>query len=276
MLVCVTLRLSTRSTLVVSSSRVLLARGVRKIKKLIVEQPIRQRLIYNQMPRPTLFATMRLTVGPVAMSDPQTTTTTRPSLLLRLRDPGDTGAWHDFVELYGGMIFQYCRRREMQAADASEITQEVLLQVSRSIGSFEYQPHRGKFRSWLSAIVRTKLIAHVRATRGKVSSFPLSDSHDSQGTVDGVWIDVWQEQLVATALRSVALHMTPENFDAFRAAWVEGHSAQQVANELGLPTAQVYVAKSRGLSLLREKLLELADEIPITNPVGMERQDDEA
>ena len=200
------------------------------------------------------------------MSDPQTTTPTRPSLLLRLRDPSDAAAWQDFVELYGGMIFQYCRRRDMQAADASEITQEVLLQVSRSIGSFEYQPHRGKFRSWLASIVRTKLIAHVRASRENAGNLPLPESLDSEGSVDGVWIDVWHEQLVETALKSVALHMSPDNFEAFSAVWVESRSPQQVVQELGLSIAQIYVAKSRGLKLLREKLLEIADEIPMTGP----------
>lgn len=208
------------------------------------------------------------------MSDPQTTTPTRPSLLLRLRDPSDTTAWQDFVELYGGMIFQYCRRRDMQAADASEITQEVLLQVSRSIGSFEYQPHRGKFRSWLASIVRTKLIAHVRTSRKNGGIHILPESLDSQGRVDGVWIDVWHEQLVETALRLVALHMSPENFDAFRAVWVESRSPQQVAKELDVPITQIYVAKSRGLKLLREKLLEIADEIPMTGPHGFEGQID--
>lgn len=208
------------------------------------------------------------------MSDPQTASPTRPSLLLRLRDPSDAAAWHDFVKLYGGMIFQYCRRRDMQAADASEITQEVLLQVSRSIGSFEYQPHRGKFRSWLASIVRTKLIAHVRASRDNGGNLPLPESLDSQGSVDGVWIDVWHEQLVETALRSVALHMSPENYDAFSAVWVEGRSPQQVAQALDVPITQIYVAKSRGVKLLREKLLEIADEIPMTSPQGFGSQDD--
>jgi hypothetical protein len=36
---------------------------------------------------------------------------TRPSLLLRLRDPRDGDAWHQFAQLYGPLVYQFARKR---------------------------------------------------------------------------------------------------------------------------------------------------------------------
>jgi DNA-directed RNA polymerase specialized sigma24 family protein len=44
--------------------------------------------------------------------------------------------------------------------------------------------------------------------------------------------------------------------------WVREQPAADVAKELGIPLEAVYVAKSRVLKRLREKVLELSEEIP--------------
>jgi RNA polymerase sigma-70 factor, ECF subfamily len=185
-------------------------------------------------------------------------------LLLRIRDPRDADAWETFISLYGGVIVEYCRRRHLQIADANEIDQEVLLQVSRSIGRFDYAPERGKFRSWLIVIVRSKLTEFLRTHRKS----PPPAIHEVQveeleHEVDGEWTDVWQAQLVATAMRHVESKMSPKHFAAFRAAWVDGFSAEEVSKQIEKSVSWVYVAKCRGLSLLRSAIQELSDESPL-------------
>ena len=64
--------------------------------------------------------------------------TTRVTLLARLRDAGDAGAWSQFHQLYGPVIYRYARRRGLQDADAADLTQDVLREVSQSIDRFEY------------------------------------------------------------------------------------------------------------------------------------------
>ena len=58
-----------------------------------------------------------------------TTPETRPSLLLRLRNPQDEQAWREFLELYEPLIERLARRRGLQHADARELVQEVLVAV---------------------------------------------------------------------------------------------------------------------------------------------------
>jgi RNA polymerase sigma-70 factor (ECF subfamily) len=61
--------------------------------------------------------------------------------------------WEEFVALYGPLILAWGRRDfGLQASDADNLCQEVLLRVWRGIGSFD--PARGRFRAWLYTCAR--------------------------------------------------------------------------------------------------------------------------
>jgi RNA polymerase sigma-70 factor (ECF subfamily) len=187
---------------------------------------------------------------------------TRPSLLLRIRDSANSQAWYEFVDLYGALIHDFCVRRGLQAADAAEVTQDVLLQVSQSITRFEYQPARGKFRSWLAALTRSKMIQwlrHHQRQRELLSSF---ESDEPAGQADGVWGDLWRARLTMAALRQVQQRMSVDTFAAFRSAWIEDQPVEIIARQHDKDAAWVYVAKSRGLRLLRDAVLDLSEELP--------------
>ena len=83
--------------------------------------------------------------------------TTRPSLLVRIRDARDAAAWSQFVELYAPLVYGFARKHGLQDADAADLTQDVLRAVARSARSLEYDPRRGSFRGWLFTIVRNEL-----------------------------------------------------------------------------------------------------------------------
>ena len=57
---------------------------------------------------------------------------TSVTLLGRLReDPKDQAAWNDFVARYQPKILQWCRGWGLQESDANDVTQAVLLKLSR-------------------------------------------------------------------------------------------------------------------------------------------------
>src|SRR5829696_4087625 len=82
---------------------------------------------------------------------------TRLSLLVRLRDARDDGAWSQFVDLYAPLVFGLARKHGLQDADAADLTQDVLQAVSGGIRTFEYDPCKGTFRGWLFTVARNKL-----------------------------------------------------------------------------------------------------------------------
>lgn len=58
---------------------------------------------------------------------------TRLSLLVRLCDARDDGAWSQFVDIYAPLVYGYARKHGLQDADAADLTQDVLQAVSGAI-----------------------------------------------------------------------------------------------------------------------------------------------
>jgi len=64
---------------------------------------------------------------------------TSSTLLGRLgRGPGDQAAWNDFVARYQPRILDWCRRWGLQESDAQDVTEAVLLKLSRAMATFVY------------------------------------------------------------------------------------------------------------------------------------------
>ena len=185
--------------------------------------------------------------------------TTRPSLLIRLRNCQDHEAWRSFSRLYGPLIFNFCRSRGLQEQDAAEVMQESLLQIAKSIQDFQYRPEQGRFRGWVGSIVRSKLIEFYRK-RHRQPKLQEATLDDLSSSTDGGWNDIWLEHLVGAALARVEARLAHPTWTAFRRLWLEHAEPAEVAAELGRDVAWVYLAKSRGLRLLREEVTFLADE----------------
>lgn len=91
---------------------------------------------------------------------------TRPGLLARLRNQADSASWHrgweEFYTVYGPVIFQYARKRDLSETDAEDLVQEVVAGLARQLIGFIYDPQRGSFKTWLFRICRNKVVDHLR------------------------------------------------------------------------------------------------------------------
>jgi RNA polymerase sigma-70 factor (ECF subfamily) len=193
--------------------------------------------------------------------------TTRPSLLARLRDARDREAWVRFVELYTPLVHAFARKHGLQDADAADLSQEVLRSVSRAAGRLEYDPARGSFRAWLFTVVRSKLhdfwARQGRPGRGSGDSGVqelLEGRSARDDELAAAWEREYEQRLFATAAEQVRPEFRPDTWQAFWRTAVEGGSASEVAGELGMTVGAVYVAKSRVLARLRERVRQLEAE----------------
>ncbi len=188
---------------------------------------------------------------------------THPSLLLRIRDAGDGKSWQEFVDVYGPLIHGYCRKRGLQDADAAEVMQVVLHQVSRSILKFDYQPERGRFRHWLGKVTHSKLANFkaracqacqgVRGTEGP--GLGEAPAHDQETA----WSEAFNAHVYRTALARVRPFFKTETWRAFEMVWVEDRPAAEAAQELARPVARIYDAKKRVLARLHREVRKLAE-----------------
>jgi RNA polymerase sigma-70 factor (ECF subfamily) len=186
--------------------------------------------------------------------------TTRPSLLVRLRDPRDRAAWEEFAHLYAPVIRGYARRRGLQDADAEDLTQEVLRRLAGAPGGPGYDPGRGPFRAWLFAVVRNEVRKAVSRRRpgdvgaGGTDGGELLAGQPARAEADPDWDAEYQRRVFVCAAAQVRADFRPATWEAFWRTAVEGKSGQVVAVELGLTVAAVYLARGRVMARLKEQV----------------------
>ena len=195
---------------------------------------------------------------------------TRPSLLVRIRDPQDAVSWRAFVELYTPPVLRYCRVRGLQDADAADVTQEVMAQVARSMRSFRYAPERGRFRDWLGTITRRKVSRHLTKRNlgtagGGGNDKPEAIHNPRVIEADPVWSAEFNAQILRAALEKVRPLFGPATWNAFAGVWLEDRTAAETASALGVSLEAVYVAKSKVLKRLEEEVLTLAEDFPMAH-----------
>ena len=193
--------------------------------------------------------------------------TTRQSLLLRLRDHQDHQAWAQFVEVYAPLIYDYARQRGLQDADAADLTQVCLRRVAASMDKLEYDPQRGRFRGWLFTLVRHRLRDFLDRPRcnpqgsgdSRVQRLLENQAAPEQDET-AVWEREWRRNLFAWAAEQVRPRVQEATWQAFWKTAVEDRSGHEVAAELGLTVAAVYLAKSRVMARLRAAIQEVQED----------------
>ena len=190
---------------------------------------------------------------------------TRPSLLLRIRDPRDAVAWQTFVDVYGRLVYHHCRCRGLGHEDAENVTQEIFAQVSQSIRRFDYQPDIGSFRGWLGTVTRNEINRSLKKDARVIhGSGGVEGEHGLDSAAareeDTAWAEEFNAHLLTTALARSRPHFEEQTWRAFELAWLDKQPALDVARELGVPVDRVYVAKSRVLERLQQEVLELAED----------------
>jgi RNA polymerase sigma-70 factor (ECF subfamily) len=182
--------------------------------------------------------------------------TTRPSLLLRVRDVSNRAAWREFDDRYGALILHYCRTCGLQHSDAEDVRQIVMLALMRSLPRFEYSPERGRFRSYLGRIVRNAVFQHnrrlVRAVTALDNRVLDEGSHAHQDETDERWEREWVAHHYRLAMRRIRATFEPRSVEAFFLL-LQGRLATDVAAELNMTEQGVHKIKQR----IRDRLREL-------------------
>jgi RNA polymerase sigma-70 factor (ECF subfamily) len=199
-----------------------------------------------------------MSATPIPPSDPSPDPLlTSRSLLQRARNR-DEEAWRELVSLYAPLVYFWCRKMSVAEQDIPDLVQDVFRSVVTGLETFRKERPGDTFRGWLRTVTRTKAVDGVRRS----SRFPLvTGGSEAQHKWEQLAAeeDLDEEQLAERALFLRALETVRPKFDPqiWQAFWrivVDGCSASEVAQELGMKSGTVRVAKCRVLQKLRQQL----------------------
>jgi RNA polymerase sigma factor (sigma-70 family) len=146
----------------------------------------------------------------------------------------------------------------VQAADAEDLGQDVLLVVMKELPSFRHNQQPGAFRTWLRRILVNRLQNFWRLRGRKIEQgigdhLPeqLNELEDPRSAPSQLWDREHDRHLALQLLTLLEGRFTPSTRQAFRRLVLDGVVADQVAAELGLSLNAVFTAKSRVLRELR-------------------------
>jgi len=191
---------------------------------------------------------------------------TRASLLIRVRDPTDQAAWHEFVEIYRPVILRLAQKKGMQEADAEDVAQQVLVAVAKAVEQRGHDPQRAKFRTWLGRVAHNAILNAL--TRGKPDRGSgdsalqaVLNQHESHSGPDSDLLRLeYRREVFRWAATQVRKEFHQATWDAFWLTAVEGRAVEVVAEELAKNPGSIYAARSRVMRRIQEKVTEYEQE----------------
>ena len=220
-----------------------------------------------------------MTVAPIGGSTQADAARKRPSMttslsLLRQVQADDRGSWEAFVDLYGPLVYCYCRQFGLSHDEAAEIVQEVMLYlIDRRLRGFRHQGTKGAFRKWLHHHTRGRILdrwsrqqqerrmfREYAATQAvaKASEPAFDENAELHRLDDDAEMDAKHDvpdfypRVRCLAARKFQSHV----WEAFERTAVLEHPARQVAASLGMTVSNVRNAKFRVGCWLRTVLAE--------------------
>lgn len=187
-----------------------------------------------------------------AWSYPETSAT----LLRTLREARsgvDDVAWARFVDMYGPLVHHLVRLLSpgISDADTDDAVQDVFVKLVNILRSGAYDSAKGKFRTYLSTLVRRLLIDRYReaVARRRDRQVEIEVAEEIAVADDpGAWMDAkWRIACRMAAERRVMEEsaLAEQSREVWRLLSVDGLSVKEAARRLGIPSNTVSKTKRR-------------------------------
>ncbi len=175
---------------------------------------------------------------------------------MRLRDAADVAAWDEFVAVYGPLVQRLAMRQGLQAADAEDVVQQVFTAVAQSVHQWLERPQQHRFRGWLLTIARNIAIKTLtRRPKGGVGLGGDPGLHELAAP-ERDWsshFDIeYRREVYRWAAEQVQNTVAPSTWTAFHLTHIDGVSIADAAEQLDMSVGNIYIARSRVISRLRE------------------------
>jgi RNA polymerase sigma-70 factor (ECF subfamily) len=173
--------------------------------------------------------------------------------------------WEAFYARYDPLVRRTVEAWRMPRADAEDCIQEIWTEIVGKLSKLDFDPRRGRLRSWLYTLVRRKMIRHLRRRKREA---PRSTTDPA--TLDGgpgadpslVCLRRENRELVHRTLEELRRRVSEQNYRVVHLRWIDGRGAAEIAGEVDLTQEQVRYRlrrmkrKLRGLLAMQDNFVE--------------------
>jgi RNA polymerase sigma-70 factor (ECF subfamily) len=163
--------------------------------------------------------------------------------------------------LYSPSVYTWLRRKGLAPEDAADVCQEVMRSVARSVAEFEPDGQPASFRRWLRRITQRRLADYYRKQQKQVVRAPggtdawmamQAEPDESAWIAEARSTATVVPEPYRVAVEKVRGEFSEKNWLIFWRVVVEEGITAEVAEEFGVSTNVVRLAKSRISRRLRE------------------------
>ncbi|MFN0138323.1 MAG: RNA polymerase sigma factor [Phycisphaerae bacterium] len=153
---------------------------------------------------------------------------TSVTLLVRIRDARDSAAWDEFDAMYRPLLMRYAMRKGLSSGDADDVVQYCMTLVHRHIQTFEYDPAKGRFKSWLLRIAQNHMLNRWDKHRERGADTAVFDAAaDASPAPDDEFDLVWKQAHLRHAFERLRGEVQESTFGAFHEYVIEQKSVEE-------------------------------------------------
>ena len=172
-------------------------------------------------------------------------------------DVGLVDSWDEFFAVYDAIIRRFAVASGVPADEVDECAQEVWAAVIAHLDRFEADATRGRFRTWLYQIVRSKSTDLIRR-RARRAALSLNDSRfefdlvshrdqDFNRTLE----ESWRKQSLRVLLADLKRQVSARSYELFESRAVRGTSFEELAGRYEMQLSAVRTRYHRTLKRFR-------------------------
>lgn len=173
------------------------------------------------------------------------------SLLERLLTTREQGSWERLVDMYTALLYFWACRAGLQGEEANRLVREVFDEVARKLSTLEGGKPPGGFRAWIHSLAQHQRRALLL---GRPATGQPAEPPPPSTAANKMWEEEYVPFIVGRALELLQPEFEPNDWKACWASIVEGRAVEQITGELNMSQAEVFIAQSRVLRVLREEL----------------------
>ena len=176
---------------------------------------------------------------------------TRQTLLMRAKNRSDEQAWDEFVEIYKRFIYHIINRMNVRYDDREDLAQDVLMRLWEKLST--YDPEKGRFRSWLSFVIRNTVLNYVNKKKSDLKKIDRLTHDPSQNPeikagnnseIDKMIEDEWKIHVSTLAFENIKGLFSGKAIEVFELS-LKGLTNEEISKQLDIAPDSLKVLKSR-------------------------------